>query len=157
VTDLDELIALAPPPPQPPPVDWDAAPELPDDYRALVDRYGAGSFAGMGLLVPGHPNRFLNLEWQVDRQRDAMRTIETPYPPDELLPWGIDENGNVAWWVMRDDWPVVANEARGHGWLRHEGGVVSFLAGVLARRIDPDFLAMRGDVPFEPFAYAPAD
>jgi hypothetical protein len=153
VSDLDELLALAPPPGPPPPVDWAAAPALPDDYRALVDRYGAGSFAGMGLLVPGHPNRFLDLLRQTGPQRDALRTIETPYPPDELLPWGIDENGNVAWWVMRDDWPVVANEARGHDWLRHDGGVVSFIAGVLAGRVDPRFLAMRGETPFEPFAY----
>jgi hypothetical protein len=155
VSALDDLIALAPPPSQPPPVDWDAAPALPADYRALVERYGSGSFAGMGVLVPGHPNRYLDLEWQVDRQRDAMRTTETPYPPDELLPWGIDESGNVAWWLMRDDWPVVATEARGHGWLRHDGTVTEFLAGVLGGRIDPDFLAMRGDVPFEPFPYEP--
>ena len=156
MSDLDELLALAPAPAEPPPVDWDAAPQLPADYRALVERYGSGSFAGMGLLVPGHPNRFLNLLWQVDRQRDALRTIETPYPPDELLPWGIDENGNVAWWwTGPEPWPVVANEARGREWVRHDGGVVSFLAGVLAGRIDPEFLAMRGEPPFEPFPYAP--
>jgi hypothetical protein len=153
VSDLDELERLAPPPAQVPAIDWAAAPDLPDDYRALAERYGAGSFAGMGLLVPGHPNRFLDLLRQVEPQRDALRTADTPYPPDELLPWGIDENGNVAWWLMRDDWPVVANEARGREWLRHDGGVVSFLAGVLAGRIDPGFLAMRGEPPFEPFAY----
>lgn len=154
MTDLDELMRLAAPPSEPPrPVDWSAAPELPEDYRALAERYGAGSFAGMGLLVPGHPLRGADMLRQIAPQRDAMRTIETPYPPDELLPWGIDENGNVAWWLMRDDWPVVANEARGHVWLRHDGTVTEFLAGVLAGRIDPDFLAMRGDVPFEPFPY----
>jgi hypothetical protein len=153
VSDLDELQRLAPPPAEVPAIDWSGAPALPDDYRALAERYGSGSFAGMGLLVPGHPNRFLDLLRQVERQRDALRTIETPYPPDELLPWGIDENGNVAWWLMRDDWPVVANEARGREWLRHDGGVVAFLAGVLAGRIDPGFLAMRGEPPFEAFPY----
>jgi hypothetical protein len=153
VSDLDELQRLAPPPADVPPIDWAAAPELPDDYRALAERYGAGSFAGMGLLVPGHPNRFLDLLRQVEPQRDALRSTDTPYPPDELLPWGIDENGNVAWWLMRDDWPVVANEARGREWLRHDGGVASFLAGVLAGRIDPGFLAMRGEPPFAAFPY----
>ena len=153
---LDELQRLAPPPDGARPVDWDAAPALPDDYRALVERYGSGSFAGLGLLVPGHPNRFLDLLRQIEPQRDALRTIETPYPPDELLPWGIDENGNVAWWRMREDWPVVANEARGHEWLRHDGTATELIAGVLAGRVDPRFLAMRGDVPFEPFPYAPA-
>jgi hypothetical protein len=153
VSDLDELARLAPPPAAVPPVDWAAAPDVPDDYRALAERYGSGSFAGLGLLVPGHPNRFLDLLRQIDPQRDGLRTTETPYPPDELLPWGIDENGNVAWWLMRDGWPVVANEARGTRWLRHDGGVVAFLAGVLAGRVDPGFLAMRGDVPFAPFPY----
>jgi hypothetical protein len=155
VSALDELTALAPPPQTaPPPVDWEAAPPLPADYRALVDRYGAGSFAGLGLLVPGHPNRFLDLLRQLGPQRDALRTIETPYPPDELLPWAIDENGNVAWWRMRDDWPVVASEARGVEWLRHDGTATEFIAGVLAGRIDPGFLAMRGEPPFAPFPYA---
>jgi hypothetical protein len=153
VSDLDELAALAPPPGAVPPVDWAAAPDLPGDYRALVERYGSGSFAGLGLLVPGHPNRFLDLRRQIDPQRESLRTTETPYRPDELLPWGIDENGNVAWWVMRDGWPVVASEARGTRWLRRDSGVVAFLAGVLAGRVDPGFLAMRGDVPFEPFPY----
>jgi hypothetical protein len=154
VSELDELLALAPPPQAaPPPVDWAAAPSLPEDYRALVGRYGAGSFAGLGLLVPGHPNRLLDLLRQVEPQRDALRTIATPYPPDELLPWAIDENGNVAWWLMRGHWPVVGNEARGPEWLRHDGTVTSFLAGVLAGRIDPQFLTMRGEVPFEPFPY----
>jgi hypothetical protein len=154
MSELDELLGLAPPPGEPPPpVDWDAAPPLPEDYRALVERYGSGSFAGMGVLVPGHPNRYLDLLRQIEPQRDALRTTDTPYPPDELLPWGIDENGNVAWWWTSGDWPVVANEARGHAWVRHDGTVTAFLVGVLAGRIDPQFLAMRGDVPFEPFPY----
>jgi hypothetical protein len=150
VSALAELIALAPPPDEVPPVDWGAAPALPDDYRALVDRYGAGSFAGLGILVPGHPNRFLDLLRQIEPQRDALRTIETPHPPDELLPWAIDENGNVAWW-WTGDWPVLANEARGPEWLRFDGTATEFIAGVLAGRVDPRFLTMRGDVPFEPY------
>jgi hypothetical protein len=150
VSALDELIALAPPPDEVPPVDWDTAPALPDDYRALVDRYGAGSFAGLGILVPGHPNRFLDLLRQIEPQRDALRTIETPHPPDELLPWAIDENGNVAWW-WTGDWSVLANEARGPEWLRFDGTATEFIAGVLAGRVDPRFLTMRGDVPFEPY------
>lgn len=151
---LDELIALAPPPDEPPPpADWAAAPPVPDDYRALAGRYGAGSFAGLGILVPGHPNRFLDLLRQIEPQRDALRTIETPHPPDELLPWAIDENGNVAWW-WTGDWSVHANEARSDEWLRFEGTVTDFIAGVLAGRVDPHFLAMRGDLPFAPFPYA---
>lgn len=165
MSDLEALARLAPPPPHPPRVDWPAAERelatsLPADYRALADRYGAGSFAGLGLLVPGHPNRHLDLLRQVEPQRGALRDlaergVEHPHSPDELLPWAIDENGNVAWWWTRPgDWPVVANEARGPEWLCYDGGVVGFLVGVLAGRIDPGFLTMAGDPPFEPFPYA---
>ena len=110
MSDLDELTSRVPPPDEPPPpVDWDAAraalgAELPADYRALVERYGAGAIAGLRLLVPGHPNRHVDLLRQVEPQRWALRRlieqgIEQPYDPDALLPWGIDEGGNVVWWL----------------------------------------------------------
>lgn len=165
MSDLDELTARVPPPDDPPPaVDWDAAHtalgvELPADYRALAERYGGGSIAGLGLLVPGHPNRHVDLLRQVEPQRWALRQlidqgIEQPYPPDELLPWGIDEAGNVAWWLTDGGWPVVANEARGEDWQRYEGGAVAFLAAILAGREPTDFLVIEGD-DFERFAYEP--
>jgi hypothetical protein len=165
MSDLDELTSLVPPPDEPPPaVDWDAAHaalgvELPADYRALAERYGAGSIAGLQLLVPGHPNRFVDLLRQVEPQRWALqylieRGIDQPYAPGELLPWGIDESGNVVWWHMDGSWPVVANEARGEGWQRYEGGAVAFLAAILSGREESDFLVIEGD-DFERFAYEP--
>jgi hypothetical protein len=165
MSDLDELTSRVPPPAQPPPaVDWDAAraalgAELPADYRALVERYGAGSIAGLRLLVPGHPNRYVDLLRQVEPQRAALRYlidqgIEQPYAPEALLPWGIDESGNVVWWLTEGGWPVVANEARGEEWQRHEGGAVEFLAAILGGRETSDFLVIEGD-DFEPFAYEP--
>jgi hypothetical protein len=166
MSDLDELTARVPPPADPPPaVDWDAARaalgvELPADYRALVERYGAGSVAGLRLLVPGHPNRFADLVRQVEPQRSALRYlidqgIEQPYAPEALLPWGIDESGNVVWWSTGGHWPVVANEARGEGWERYEGGAVAFLAAILAGRETSGFLAIEGE-DFEPLPYEPA-
>jgi hypothetical protein len=163
MSDLDELTSLVPPPDAPaPPVDWDAAHaelgvELPADYRALVERYGAGAIAGLRLLVPGHPNRHVDLLRQVEPQRWALRQlieqgIEQPYEPDALLPWGIDEGGNVVWWLTEGSWPVVANEARGEEWQRYDGGVVAFLAAIVAGRETSDFLVIEGD-DFEPFAY----
>ena len=142
---LAALTALVPPPRDPPPaVDWDAAhaalgAELPADYRALADRYGAGALAEVGLLVPGHPNRHVDLLRQVEQQRWALRYlsdrgIEHPYAPDTLLPWGIDGAGNVLWWLTEGGWPVVANEARGDEWQRHDGGAVSFLVALLSGR-----------------------
>jgi hypothetical protein len=161
MSDLDELTSLVPPPAEPPPaVDWDAAHaalgvELPADYRALADRYGGGSLAGLRLLVPGHPNRHADLLQQVEPQRWTLRYlieqgIEQPYDPDSLLPWGIDEGGNVAWWLTDGSWPVVANEARGEEWHRHDGGAVSFLVALLSGREQSDFLVIEGD-DFEPF------
>jgi hypothetical protein len=165
MSDLDELTSLVPPPDDPPPpVDWDAAHaalgvELPLDYRALAERYGGGSIAGLRLLVPGHPNRYVDLVRQVEPQRWALRElieqgIEQPYPPERLLPWGIDDAGNCVWWLMEDDWPVVANEARGEDWQRYDGGAVAFLAGILSGREATDFLVIEGD-DFERFAYEP--
>jgi hypothetical protein len=165
MSDLDELISLVPPPDEPPPaVDWDAAHaelgvELPADYRALAERYGAGSIAGLQLLVPGHPNRYADLLRQVEPQRWALQYlidqgIEQPYAAGELLPWGIDESGNVAWWHMTGSWPVVANEARGEDWQRFDGGAVAFVVAILSGREPTDFLVIEGE-DFEPIAYEP--
>jgi hypothetical protein len=140
VNALDELAALIPPPADPPPaVDWDR--DYPEDYRALVELYGAANLGGLQLLVPGHENRFLDLLRQVERQRTALPAV-APYPPERLLPWGIDEAGNVAWWLTEGDWPVVANEARGFDWYRYEGGAVAFLVAILSGREESDFLTV---------------
>jgi hypothetical protein len=165
MSDLDELTSLVPPPADPPSaVDWDAAHaalgvELPADYRALADRYGAGSIAGLGLLVPGHPNRHVDLLRQVEPQRWALQQlidqgIEQPHAPGELLPWGIDEAGNVVWWLMQGSWPVVANEARGEDWQRFDGGAIAFVAAILSGRESTDFLVIEGD-DFERYDYEP--
>ena len=163
---LAELTALVPPPRDlPPAVDWTAAhaalgAELPADYRALVDRYGAGTLAEVSVLVPGHPNRHVDLLRQVGQHRWALeyladRGIEHPYAPERLLPWASDGAGNVFWWLMEGDWPVVANEARGDDWQRHDGGAVSFLAALIAERETSEFLCIGGGV-FTPHAYAAA-
>ena len=162
MSDLDELTSRVPPPDEPPPpVDWDAAraalgAELPADYRALVERYGAGAIAGLRLLVPGHPNRHVDLLRQVEPQRWALRRlmeqgIEQPYDPDALLPWGIDEGGNVVWWLTEE---LARRRQRGarRGVAPHEGGAVAFLAAILAGREKSDFLVIEGD-DFEPFPY----
>jgi hypothetical protein len=167
MSDLDELTSLVPPPAAPPPaVDWEAAraalaAELPADYRAMVERYGAGSIAGLGVLVPGHPNRHVDLLRQVEPQRWALQYlidqgIEQPYAPGDLLPWGIDEAGNCVWWLMQGSWPVVANEARGEDWQRYDGGAVAFVAAILSGRETSEFLVIEGD-DFEPYAYEPED
>ena len=70
MSDLDDLRAFVPPPADPPPgADWEAlGTELPPDFVELAERYGAGTFdSGIAILVPGHPNRFLDLARPADR------------------------------------------------------------------------------------------
>jgi hypothetical protein len=143
VSPLDELIALVPPPADPAPVRVEG--DLPADYRALLERYGLGNLAGLRLIAPA------DITHEAVRQRAALLDIETPYAPENLLPWGIDESGNVVWWLTEGDWPVVANEARGEEWHRHDGGAVSFLADMLSGRETSDFLVIEGD-DFEPYS-----
>jgi hypothetical protein len=145
---LDELERLVPPPAEAlPPPDWSAI-EVPEDYKALVTRYGAGYFGGLTVLVPGHENKYLDMLRQIEPQRWALTYltehsgVEHPYPPEKLLPWGIDDNGNVVWWLMEGDWPVVANEARGDEWYRYDGGAVEFLTALLSGRVSGDFLSI---------------
>jgi hypothetical protein len=149
VSELDELTRLVPPPAHPPPLtDWQI--ELPEDYRALIARYGAGTLAGAVLLVPGHHDPNGDLIKQIERQHWVLNTlieqgIEQPYAPESLLPWGWDESGNVLWWLTEGSWPVVANEARGEGWHRYEGTATGFLVALLSGEFDSDFLVIEGD------------
>ena len=78
MSDLDDLRALAPPPADPPPAaDWETVgAQLPPDFVELAERYGAGTFdSGIAILVPGHPNHFLDLARQVEEQRSALRYL----------------------------------------------------------------------------------
>ena len=74
--------------------------ELPADYRALVERYGPGTIAGLGDPHARPPNRYVDLDRQTGELRGILkdlreRGIEPDYEPDALIPWGIDESGNV--------------------------------------------------------------
>ena len=146
MSSLDELTALVPPPEQPAPVAAFEL-ELPADFRQLIARYGLGNLAGLRVLAPA------DIPYEAARQRAALLDIETPYAPEDLLPWGIDESGNVVWWLTgtEGDWPVVANEARGEEWHRHDGGAVSFLVALLSGRETSDFLVIEGD-DFKPYS-----
>jgi hypothetical protein len=158
---LDELRRLVPPPAQPPPpVDWDAARQtlgldLPEDYRALIDVYGAGLFdEELSVLAPGHPKRELDLLWQADQQLSGLRYVRDrsgerlPYEPEPvsggLLPWGITGNGDVCYWRVVDadrpaEWTVIVDEVRGGEWHPFDGGVSEFLAGLFAGRVRAEF------------------
>jgi hypothetical protein len=164
---LEELTRLVPPPGEPPPAaDWTAACEglgvgLPDDYRALIGVYGAGTFdEELGVLAPGHPNRHLDLLWQADRQLGGLRYlrdhagVRLPYEPEPvsggLLPWGITGNGDVCYWHVVDAerparWTVVVDEVRGGEWHPFDGTLTEFLAGLFSGRVAASFYG--GDWP----------
>ena len=145
MSDLDDLRALAPPPGDPPgAIDWGAAgTELPPDFVELAELYGAGTFDdGVAILVPGHAKRCLRPRAPgrgsaLGAALPARRGLRAAARPRELLPWGIDEGGNVLWWRMEGgpaSWPVVANEARGDEWQSFPGGAVACLAALLSGR-----------------------
>jgi hypothetical protein len=163
MTDLEELYKFAAPRDPLLSIDWDAARaalgfELPDDYKALAEHYGSGSLAGLIIYTPGHPNRHLDLLQQTEVKRDVLRyliehDIEQPYAPEQLLPWGNDESGNIIWWLLEDGLPVVASEARGDDWDRYDGAF-AMVAGLLSGRLESEFLTISGEG-FEPYPYEP--
>jgi hypothetical protein len=135
---MDDLLRLAPPPAtlrHPP--DWSLMPEpVPDDLRAVVDRYGCGRFDDfLTLWSPGHPNRYADLVFQTAQQRDVLRQrpsdVAAGWDPDRLQPWGMSDNGDACFLEL-DSGEVVLLEARGPDTHRHAGGVSSFLAAFLA-------------------------
>ena len=159
VSALDDLLALVPPPASPPPaVDWDAAhaalgTTLPADFVALAGAYGAGTFgAGIGLLVPGHPNPFLDLVRQTEEQRAALRARaeqgdQPRHDPAALVAWAIDDGGSVLWWHTAgrsgpDRWPVLASEARGDAWEELGGTATAALLALLSGRARSDVLVV---------------
>ena len=119
MSDVEALFTFAAPRDPLLTIDWGAARaalgvDLPDDYKALAEHYGGGALAGLSIFIPGHPNRHADLLRQIDVKRDVLRAlierdIEQPYDPERLMPWGSDDAGNVVWWLMEGDWPVVAN------------------------------------------------
>ena len=123
---LSQLLCIVPPSDNPKetgsPKAWEKTEarlglSLPDDYKALIDTYGTGSFGG--LITPYNPfaeNEEYNLPYawdtlhQADQQTQLQRgvawTAVTPfelYPaPEGLIPWGTAANfGENFFWRVR--------------------------------------------------------
>ncbi|MGW0583843.1 SMI1/KNR4 family protein [Streptomyces sp. NPDC002920] len=139
---LERLIDLMPPPsdlPASPP--WQDAPaqvgfQFPADYRAFIDRYGAGEVNGHLIVLapterpylPGLPPGFAGYtafaEQDIGQAFTELRASDPahyPYPifpePGGLLLWARTYDGDHLFWDTEhsapDQWPVVL-------WLRHE-------------------------------------
>ncbi|MFF4342054.1 hypothetical protein ACFY00_19225 [Kitasatospora sp. NPDC001540] len=114
---------------------------LPLGYRLLVERFGAGAFDGLSLLVPGAPDPRLDLEGNAAQLAGAAAEWPgrlDPYPvfpaPGGLLQWADGEDGQLqAYWLTDagdpDRWPVLSNGADGTAaeWERFDGPVGQYL------------------------------
>lgn len=157
MTALDQVKSVVLPPAQPsvPLSGWGQVEgalnlRLPSDYKRLVEDYGAGSLDEfLWVLQPDEANSNLDLLAQRSARLNALRTLreqgETiPFDlepgNEQVLPWGITDNGDVCYWVTHpykepDKWTVVVNEARGPHWEQFNGSVTEFLAAVLSRTL----------------------
>ncbi len=165
---LDRLGVVIGPPPADgvTPVPWELAPaaigfQLPADYRAFADRYGAVSISDeLHIFTPTetpspHAAVLSGFEgflydttepygycaWLAECYRDGDYR-ECPYPlfPAEggLLKWGHNYNSDHFFWLMRgpdpDRWPVAARFHSMWEWDVFEGGFLKFLLAAVTEQ-----------------------
>ena len=116
---------------------------LPADYKVFTEAYGSCSVGGfLNVLNPFSPNPHLNLLRQLDIRLDALRLLmseseQVPFAPEAvvggLVPWGVTDNGDVAYWRIRatapESWTVVINEGRGERWVEFVEPFAAFIIG----------------------------
>jgi hypothetical protein len=156
MTDLARLKALCPPPPGhvPHSVNWHQTEQglgrrLPDDYKQIVETYGAGKFTDfLGIYQPNCPYIALDLARQTsDVRAQLVRHQEisgTPLPhlPDELQPAGITDNGDYLLWLMNSpdepaSWTLTATSLKDDEWYDFEGNLTAFLVALARHEIAP--------------------
>ncbi|MET9556748.1 histone-like nucleoid-structuring protein Lsr2 [Streptomyces sp. NPDC006645] len=166
MTDLEALVRLCPPPNPAMYIDWNGIEAtlgmpLPDDYKALADRYGPGYFSDyLTLYHPHGPTEYVNLIGPMPaRIRAQLRTDydrgthPVPYDPDHLFACGVTGNGEYLFWITdpvtdSSRWRIAVNEARGPRWFTYDGTVTSFLLSVLTGETHvPQFPHSLLDVP----------
>lgn len=156
IASLDALNALVPPPNEPraPRGSWSSLERalettLPRDFKALTERYGAGSFDGE--IVPYHPFfAEYPMLGNVARVLDVERTMRAEFPanarfplhpePGGFLPWGSGANGELLGWLTEgadpERWPTVLYWPRDGKHRRFELGAVEFLYRWLEGTLD---------------------
>jgi hypothetical protein len=126
VSDLAGLREVIGDPPAPvPAADWSAVHarlglELPSDYRAFIDAYGAGTLGDIRITAPGAPGEmdlFALLDRTYARARDRRDRVmygEPPFYPEPggTVAWGEAFDGWACGWAPAsadpDEWDVVA-------------------------------------------------
>ena len=118
--------------------------QLPRDYRALVETYGAGKFDDyLVVYTPGGPRDTIDLEHQLASGAERLAYYQAhdeqlPHRPEDLLEIAGTDNGESICWARTagsgpDDWTIVVNAVRDwEDWPAFNGGLVEFLVAVFA-------------------------
>lgn len=155
MSEIDDLIAIMPPPTAPKGTGtsegWTMVEkvfgvQLPRDYKDMIDVYGAGSINNeLWILSPFSDNSTMNLCRDHRMICDlfvSLVNIRIPYPlfPRQggLLSWAFTSNGDRVYWETKTDserWSIVVSDCALAEWQQLEHSCVSFILGVLDRSI----------------------
>lgn len=159
---IEALIAVAQPPIEPvdafngpwEPIEAVFGTPLPQDFKDLARRYGAGTFLEiLQVHMPSSPEPGMDLIWQARNIRAGLLQLgdlEEPLWPDPegLIPFGQTDYSDFLFWRPRgppDSWPIVI---WGRGLQEFETidcGLTDFLTGLATGEIEtenlPDDLA----------------
>lgn len=121
----------------------------PDDYRMLISKYGAGSFAGWIFLIePFNPTwPFMTVvQAKCEELRSAQRRAPTTYPawpiwpdPGGFLPWATTDGGDhIGWRTLGrpSQWTTLFWDRSGKGSTEYPVGTVDFLVNVFENSTD---------------------
>ncbi|MFW0792988.1 hypothetical protein AAFP30_04170 [Gordonia sp. CPCC 205515] len=166
---FSKLRQLVPPPNHGASPDWaEVAEHLsftpPEDYRRIVEAYGAGLFAGeVAVWVPGgrggedlfdntapaYRELLDSRDWVADGGWQWIESDGRRQPvdlgPDPLAfgAWGGGSSGAYGYWHQvggdPDDWPVLYTDLASL-WLYHRGGVAAFIVDLLTGRFDTELV-----------------
>ncbi|CRI56987.1 SMI1/KNR4 family protein [Pseudomonas sp. CCOS 191] len=121
------LMKMLPPPDSPayPNPDWarvenDHGIRLPADYKAFIERFGAGCIDDfLWVIDPFSSSRDLNFD-KGDYFRESYAVMKAEFPSDyprpgypaegAFWPWGFTENGETLVWIVKgepDSWSVA--------------------------------------------------
>ncbi len=144
---LEDLLALVPPPASATSasgdfaaIEADLGTALPADYKALIQRYGYGTFCDFlhlwspffaACTMMSQAREALDADSQLARVAPNAVPF-APFPtPDGALPWARTDNGDVVYWLTwgkPDEWPVAFwNPRAGQKYDLVEGGAAAFL------------------------------
>lgn len=144
---LSELVAVAPPPRDPVAGrgDWGIVQQwlglgLPEDFKALIETYGLGSFADFLNPINPFQEGGSGFEWadrnilEFDRETRREYPDELPYSvhpePGGILPWATTDNGDILYWLTEgepDSWSILIRQSRGPNRVAYPFGVAEFL------------------------------